>query len=269
MGMTTLIAVAPNGARKTKEDHASLPMTSDEIAQEAKFCLDAGAGMIHLHVRDELGHHSLSVDLYRQAIQAINTATNNQMLIQVTTEAVNKYAPDEQFGMIHAVNPDATSIAIREIRKLDELDISENFNLMRENNILPQLVLYNHIDLSKYEYWLKEGILPGDAYPVLLVLGKSHAQGSFELGDIQDKPNFPASSVMVCAFGEEEYAAGKLAVDHDWHVRIGFENNQQLENGEEAESNAELISQMHDYIKTKNKTLIKGDAIKTILTPDW
>jgi len=265
----TLIAVAPNGARKTKENHPSLPMTAEEIAQDAKACLDAGASMIHLHVRDELGHHSLSVDLYQEAIKAIKSATNNQMLIQATTEAVGKYAPDEQFGMIHAVNPDAVSISIREIRKLDELDIFENFDLMRDNNILPQLVLYNQTDLTKYQYWLNEGVLPGNAYPVLLVLGKSHAQGSFELSDLNNKADFTASSIMVCAFGDEEYTAGKIAVDYDWHVRLGFENNQFLKNGKEADTNADLIKQMVDYIKAKNKPLSSIDVTKTILTPDW
>lgn len=265
----TLLAVAPNGARKTKEDHPALPMTIEEIAQEAKVCLDAGAGMIHLHVRDELGHHSLSVDIYQRAIEAVKIATDNQMLIQVTTEAVGKYSPDEQFGMIHVVNPDAVSIAIREIGKLDELDIFENFDLMRENNILPQLILYNETDLAKYQYWLDEGILPGNAYPVLLVLGKSHAQGSFQLSDLQNKLEFPASNVMVCAFGDEEFAAGKLAIDHDWHVRLGFENNQLLKNGEEASCNADLIMQMAEYIKEKNKQPLTGKEVKAIFTPDW
>lgn len=265
----TLIAVAPNGARKTKEDHSSLPMTNEEIALDAKACLDAGAGMIHLHVRDELGHHSLSVDLYQQAIQAIKDATHGELIIQVTTEAVSTYSPDEQFGMVHALNPDAVSIAIREIKNLDELDVFENFDLMRKNNIYPQLILYNQLDLSKYQYWLDEGILPGNAYPILLVLGKSHAQGSFELTDLQKKTEFPASSVMVCAFGEEEFTAGKLAVDHNWHVRIGFENNQQLKSGEEAENNAALITQMSAYIKSQSKHLTTGDDVKTIMMPDW
>ncbi len=266
----TLIAVAPNGARKTKDDHLSLPMTIDEIATEAKACYEAGAGMIHLHVRDELGHHSLSVDLYRQAMQAINEATDNQMIIQVTTEAVGKYEPDEQFGMIHALRPDAVSIAIREIRKLDELDIFENFDLMREKSVRPQLILYNQFDLKKYEYWLSEGILPGDAYPILLVLGKSHAQGSFTLSDLQEKPEITASSIMVCAFGDEEFSAGKLAVSHDWHVRLGFENNHLLENGEIAKNNAELIAQMRDYIHSQKKEIMqKSNEIKAILTPEW
>ncbi len=46
------IIVAPNGARKTKQDHAQLPMNTEEMVAEAKACQTAGATMIHLHARD-------------------------------------------------------------------------------------------------------------------------------------------------------------------------------------------------------------------------
>jgi uncharacterized protein (DUF849 family) len=50
-----ILAVAPNGARKTKADHPALPMTPEEIAMTAAACHEAGAAMIHLHVRDPDG----------------------------------------------------------------------------------------------------------------------------------------------------------------------------------------------------------------------
>lgn len=267
--MNTLLAVAPNGARKSKENHPAIPLTAEEIGLEAKVCMQVGAGMIHLHVRNKLGLHSLSADYYQQAIEQIKIQTNNGILIQVTTEAVGKYSPDEQFGMIHALKPGFVSIALREMKKMDELDVYENFNLMREENTCPQIILYNHLDVSNYLNWLSEGILPGNSYPVLLVLGKSHAAGSFELDDLDKKPDFPASSIMVCAFGEEEFVAGKLAVGQNWHVRIGFENNELLKNGETAKNNAELISQMADHVKANNKKLATAKDAKTIMTPDW
>ncbi len=264
-----LIAVAPNGARKSKEDHPELPLTAEELGAEAKACMEAGAGMIHLHVRDKLGHHSLSVDYYQEAITQIKQQTDDGIFIQVTTEAVGKYTPDEQFGMIHVLKPAGVSIAIREIRKLDDLDVYENFNLMRENNIFPQIILYNHLDLSRYLTWLDEGILPGKAYPVLLVLGKSHAQGAFQLDDLHREIDVPASSIMVCAFGDEEFPACKQAVNRDWNVRLGFENNMLLENGDVAKSNAALIQEMSRYIQSIQKQLASAKEAERFMQPDW
>ncbi len=65
-----ILAVAPNGARRTNTDHPALPMTADEIARTAAECREAGAAMIRLHVRDRNGDHSLDADLYRDAICA-------------------------------------------------------------------------------------------------------------------------------------------------------------------------------------------------------
>ena len=59
------IAVAPNGGRKTKADHPALPLTPAELAATAAECLEAGAAMIHVHVRDANGRHLLDADAYR------------------------------------------------------------------------------------------------------------------------------------------------------------------------------------------------------------
>ena len=69
-----LITVAPNGAYKQRPDHSALPITTAELGQTAKLCLDAGAAMIHMHIRDAQGRHSLDVQGYRDAQQAVKAA---------------------------------------------------------------------------------------------------------------------------------------------------------------------------------------------------
>ena len=49
------ITVAPNGARRTLSDHQAVPVTVEDTARCAKACMEAGAAMIHLHVRDCAG----------------------------------------------------------------------------------------------------------------------------------------------------------------------------------------------------------------------
>ncbi len=73
------IAVAPNGGRRTKADHPALPMTPEELARTAAECLDAGAAMIHVHVRDRDGKHLLDAEAYRQAIGAIRAEVRDRL----------------------------------------------------------------------------------------------------------------------------------------------------------------------------------------------
>ncbi len=267
-----LLAVAPNGARKTKVDHPNIPLNSEEIAQTANDCLTVGAGMMHLHVRNpEDNSHSLSVDLYQQAITAIDLACKQQLFVQVTSEAVGIYSPEQQFEMIHALKPSAVSIGLREIKSLDERVIYEHFIKMKAENIHPQIILYNEYDLNEYHDWLARKVLPGNAYPILLVIGKPTPEGSFENSylNVVNVKKLQASSWMICAFGENEFAAAKLAASLGGHIRIGFENNSVLADGSDAEDNAALINQIAQHLKNNNLQSANLAQTIEIMRPDW
>jgi 3-keto-5-aminohexanoate cleavage enzyme len=93
-----VICVAPNGARKTRNDHPRLPITPAELAHCAEECLRAGAAMMHLHVRDADGRHSLDAEDYRAALAAIRSRVGDELIVQVTTEAAGRYAPAQQIA---------------------------------------------------------------------------------------------------------------------------------------------------------------------------
>lgn len=267
-----VLAIAPNGARKTKVDHPNIPLNSTEIAQTANDCLAKGASMMHLHVRNpEDNSHSLSVDLYQKAIDAINSSSKNGIFIQVTSEAVGVYSPEEQFEMIHALKPEAVSIGLREIKSLDERVIHEHFIRMKKSDINPQIILYNEYDLNEYHDWLSRKVLPGNAYPILLVIGKPTPEGSFENSYLnkENVSKLKASSWMICAFGENEFSAAKLAASLAGHIRIGFENNSLLEDGSEAEDNAALINQISEHLRSNNLESATLVQTKEIMRPDW
>ena len=264
-----LLAIAPNGAKLSKQDHPAVPLSAEEIALEAKACMEAGAGMIHLHVRNKIGQHSLNTRYYDAALAAIKQQVGDQLFIQVTSEAVGKYTAEEQFEMIHQLKPEGVSIAIREIRRMDELELFEHFSRMRDNHTYPQLILYNQHDVSTYTNWLENGLLPGSAYPVLFVIGKAQKEGIFTLDSLDEISHIPSSSWMVCAFGEQEYQAAINATQKGGHIRLGFENNQYLLNGEIAKSNAELVAQMAKKLSAEGKLLATADNARKIMQPDW
>ena len=266
-----LIAVAPNGARKTKDDLTQIPLTPAELAQTAKDCLSVGGVMMHLHVRNpEDSSHSLSVVHYRAAIEAINTLTNKETFIQVTSEAVGIYTPHEQFEMIHELKPYAVSIGLREIQSLDEAVITEHFLKMKAAGTHPQIILYNKTDLAKYHNWLARQVLPGKDYPILLVIGKETPDGSFDNSFLTEENISPiqASSWMVCGFGIQEIETAKRAADLGGHVRMGFENNNLLEDGSEAADNAALIKQIVNYVDGK-RALASLEQTMKIMQPNW
>ena len=98
--------VAPNGARKTKKDHPNLPISISEIVEEAFNCFHKGANAIHAHVRDNKGNHSLDVGLYKELLSELDIKVP-ELPVQITTEAVGKFSPEEQFEVVKLVQPEA------------------------------------------------------------------------------------------------------------------------------------------------------------------
>src|ERR1700690_4426025 len=100
-----VLTVAPNGGRKTKADHPALPLTSNELAWTAAECLERGASMIHLHVRDADGRHFLDAEAYRAAITRICQEVGDRLVLQVTSESLCHYSPAEQRSVVLRTNP--------------------------------------------------------------------------------------------------------------------------------------------------------------------
>ena len=138
--MTPLVVmVAPNGARRTKADHANLPITPAEIAREAALCADAGATVLHVHVRDRDGRHSLDAGHYRATLRAVRETLGERIVVQITTEAVGRYRPAEQMDMVRELYPEAVSLALAELIPDDDAidDAAAFLDWLRQERIAP------------------------------------------------------------------------------------------------------------------------------------
>lgn len=243
-----IICVAPNGARKTKKDHPKLPLSPADLADTAKACLDAGASMIHLHVRDKEDRHSLNCDLYRAAITAIKKSVGDEIIIQVTTEAVGIYTPDEQMAMVQDLKPEAVSLAIRELAPNDkvEADAADFFQWLEREAVSPQYILYDVPDLMRFQDLQSRGVIPQVRPFVLYVLGR-YSKGQVSTpDDLQPFITAPGGKDCpwaVCAFGAREGDIALKAMEEGGHVRVGFENNMQLTDGALAGDNSALVLQ--------------------------
>lgn len=239
------IAVAPNGARRTQADHPRLPMSAGEIARDAAEALEAGAAMIHLHVRDAQGRHALDVDLYRDAVEAVRNAVGDDLIVQVTTEAVGRYAPGEQIALIDALNPESVSIALREIlpENGDERAVATLFERMERAGTLHQIIIYEAGELSRLDMLARKGVLPDGPLAVLVVLGRySEAGATDEEFDAFIDAGISRHQWMVCAFGPRETEFMARAASAGGHARVGFENNLWLPDGSLAPSNAAIVA---------------------------
>ena len=243
-----IVGVAPNGAYKSKKDHPHLPMTAKELADTAVACRDAGAAMIHLHVRDHDGVHLLDANAYRNATAAITRAVGRDFLVQITTEAGGRYQRHEQMAVVRATRPDAASIALREIvpDAGAEAEAAEFYAWMRREQVLIQTIVFTPDELARYYDLRERGVLGAGPDFLLFVLGR------YTPGQVSSPIDLlPFLSVYrgdlpwsVCAFGRMEHACAIAAAALGGHVRVGFENNLTLADGSVAGGNAALVAQV-------------------------
>ena len=86
-----IITAAICGAEVTKEQNPAVPYTVEEIVKEAKSAVDAGAAIVHLHVREDDGTPTQSRDRFQECEEAIYKACPNVILIPSTGGAPPKF----------------------------------------------------------------------------------------------------------------------------------------------------------------------------------
>ncbi|ALS66155.1 3-keto-5-aminohexanoate cleavage protein [Pandoraea apista] len=272
------LAVAPNGARRTHVDHRALPMTPEALGACAKACLSAGAAMIHLHVRKADGTHSLEVADYRAGIDAVQRAVGRELVLQVTTEAVGIYSPAQQIATVHALHPEAISVALREVMPdAAHAPAAEAFFAwLWQENITAQYILYDTEDVAHYWRLRASGAIRPGRHWVLFVLGRySKGQlsspsdllpflwawqaGAQTLGEASTETPW-----AMCAFGPREAECALAAVLQGGHARIGFENNLYLPDGSVSPDNAASLGALTSAATPLALAPMTADALRAL-----
>ena len=266
-----IIMSAPNGARRSQSDHPALPIAASELASNAIDLRAAGVSVLHLHVRDDAAQHTLDPVKYREAIAAIRGAVGEDLVLQVTTEAVGMYTAAEQMAVVRELKPEAVSLALKELCPTDEDDaaFAAFCAWMRDNGVWPQYILYSVADVERFERLRRQGVLADAAPFVLYVLGNYAAAVAGEIADLEQllaaaEPG--AWPWAVCCFGPNENAVMRRALDLGGHVRIGFENNVLLADGTAAPDNAALIREFASATKAHPRRPASPEEVREALS---
>lgn len=250
-GDPVVVMAAPNGARRSPADHPALPVTPDELAGCAASLLTAGASVLHLHVRDDEGAHTLDPERYRRAMHAISSRVGDALILQATTEAVGRYTPEEQMACVRELRPEAVSIALREIApgQPDERRAGDFFEFLARERIWPQVILYSPDEVARFDALRRRGLFACERPFCLFVFGR-YADGlpgsADALPAMLGAADCDAFPWAACCFGREEQAVMLATTRAGGHVRLGFENNLELPDGRRARDNAELVA---DYCR--------------------
>ena len=272
------IMVAPNGARKGRADHPSLPITPDELAAEAFACHKAGAGAIHLHVRDDQEKHTLDAARYRAATEAVKKKVGPEMVVQITTEAVGMFTPAQQIEVVRTAHPEAVSIAPKELVPdgSAETAAKDFYAWAHHERIAVQHIIYTPEEFDRFLDLTGRGIIPGRRHSLIFPLGRYAADQESDPAELApfvakvcESGGVARFDWWVCAFGGSETASLVASAAMGGHCRIGFENSFINADGTRAESNAERVGDLRSALSgIHRRPSSRADVLRALGQPD-
>jgi len=263
-----ILTCAITGAETTREQQPALPITPEEIAHGAFEAYEAGASILHLHVRKDDGTPTQDKAVFKKAIDL--TRSKCDMVIEVTTGGAVGMTPEERLQPV-TLKPEMASLDCGTVNFGDDyiintLPIMRDFaKAMREHGVRPTLECFDlgHVYASKI--LIKEGLLEAP-YHYGLVLNVPGA-ARYEV-DVLD---FFVRKLPDGAFWTAMGIGGKANLDAIYgalalggNVRVGFEDNIYYSKGRLARSNAELVERAARIAKDCGREIARPDDVRAM-----
>src|SRR5437588_1429220 len=244
-----ILTAAICGAETTREQTPYLPITAEELAAEAARCREAGAAVIHLHVRKNDGTPTQDKALFQKALDAIRRACD--IVIQTSTGGAVGMSADERAQPLECVPPpdmatlNAGSLNFGDDVFLNPFSLVRDFaKRMRAKGIAYELECY---DVGHVEACLRlaeEGVISLPA-PFDFVMG---VRGGIQASEenlrflISKLPS--RSTFNVAGVGRHQLPLAELSLKLGGHARCGLEDNIYLSKGVLAKGSHELVARV-------------------------
>lgn len=265
-----IITCAISGAEVTKAQHDKIPYTIEEVVSESIKAYEAGASIIHLHVRHDDGTPTQDKMRYQEAIEAIKKHIPN-VIIQPSTGGAIGMSRDERLQPtelnIEMATLDCGSVNFGgdDVFINTENDVKYFAKVMKERHILPELECFEkgHVDSVLKLY--KKGFIHGPLH-FSFVLGVSGGMTGEERDFMFLKDSIPSDATFsVAGIGRYEFPLAELSIKHGGHVRVGLEDNLYLEKGVLAIDNADLVRKVVEIAKQYGREVATPDEARHIL----
>ena len=284
----TLLTCAVTGNLTKPEQTPYLPVTPAQIADECLAAAEAGAAVVHIHVRDPAtGKPSMDVDHYRDVVDRIRRR-HRSLVINLTTGPGGRYVPSEDDPKIYAagttllppekrvehialIRPDICSLDLNTMNSGPDVVINTPRNVrrmaavMRASGVKPELEIFDSGDLHLARDLIQDGTLDGPGMWTF-VLGVKYGFAATPETLLYARNLLPAGAIWAAfGIGRAEFPIVAQSWLFGGHVRVGLEDNIYLEKGVLAKGNAELVAKAAELLRQLGGRLASVDQAREML----
>ena len=265
-----IITAAICGAEVLKEHNPAVPYTVEECVREAKSAYDAGASIIHLHVRYDDGTPTQDKNRFKEVMDAIYKVCPDVIIQPSTGEAVGM--TDDERLQPTELNPEMATLDCGtlnfggdEVFMNTENTIKYFAQKMNERGIKPELEVFDKSMIDMALRLHKKGFIHKPMH-FDFVMG---VNGGIS-GDLRDfiflRGSIPSDATYtVAGIGRFEFPLAAAAIIDGGHVRVGFEDNVFISKGVLAKSNGELVEKVVRIAKEFGREIATPDEARAIL----
>ena len=252
MSQPVIITVAITGAVPKKADNPAVPVTPAEQVESTHEAFEAGASLVHIHVRNPDQSSGSSPELFAKVQEGVRKHCPG-MIVQFSTGGRGR-DQNQRAAMLH-LRPDMASLATGSVNF--PVQVYENppdfvealAKTMLDYDIKPEIEVFDLAMLYNAANLVKKGLLK-DPPHVQFVMGVPNAMPArrsiFDFLRSEIKEVMPKATWVAAGVGRSQWEVNQWCLETGGHCRTGLEDNLKIAPDRLAASNAELVKKIAD-----------------------
>jgi len=273
-GAATMITVAPTGAELAKADVPPLPVTLEELVSTAKECREAGAALIHVHIRDDNAQPTLDLARLKDTVHALRESTD--LIVQLSTGGAVTDPFERRLAVLDAA-PDGCSLTCGTVNFGDDVFMNpwpfmcELYTRTQELGVVPEFELFDMGHVAALHRLLdKFGPPFGGHVHCDLVMGVPGGMAGDATTLVQAAAALPAGATWsATGVGRTSLPVMLAALAAGGHLRVGMEDTITFARGRPVRGNAELVQRAATLADVAQRPAMTPPAARAMLgVPD-
>ena len=271
MSTPCILTVAITGSVPTKKDSPAVPITVPEQIESTHAAYEAGAALVHVHVRNDDGTTTSDPERFGRFLAGIRKHCPD-IIVQFSTGGRSGMGK-ECGGMLHLRSEMAslTTGSVNFAKIIYENHptlINDLASSMLANDVKPEIEIFDLAMLYNAAKLVADGLLKAPVH-VQFVLGIPGALPAdrevleFELAQLERM--LPGSTWTAAGIGRHQLTVNEWSLELGGHCRTGLEDNLRFDKERLATSNAELVKRVADLTPKFGRSVATPAEARRIL----
>jgi 3-oxoadipate:acetyl-CoA acetyltransferase len=271
MSTPCILTVAITGSVPTKKDSPAVPITVPEQIESTHAAYEAGAALVHVHVRNDDGTTTSDPEKFGRFLAGIRKHCPG-MIVQFSTGGRSGLGK-ERGGMLH-LKPEMASLTTGSVNFAKIIYenhptlINDLATSMLANDIKPEVEIFDLAMLYNAAKLVADGLLKPPVH-VQFVLGIPGALPAdrevleFELEQLERV--LPGATWTAAGIGRHQLTVNEWSLELGGHCRTGLEDNLRFDKERLASSNAELVKRVAELTAKFGRSVATPTEARRIL----